>query len=227
MSSPSPHPVAGAFLVYPDPQLEARYEAAEALRELSEALVGHHAQEQELTEIATWATAMAARLRQGERVERGADYQARRYIDPRPPEGVAVVTFSDRPISGPANPSAVRMVIHREGDEAVGVAVVDRRFESSPTRAHGGITASMFDDVMGYVNVMDGVAAYTYELTVRYVSGMPLGETVTIRARTTEVDWERRRSTVTAEAHTDDGTLVAEGVGRFALIPRERFGIIR
>ena len=88
------------------------------------------------------------------------------------------MSFSDRPISGPANPSAVDLVIRREGRESVGVATFDRRFESSPGRVHGGITASVFDDVMGYVNVIEGVAAYTYELTVRYLAGMPLGEPV-------------------------------------------------
>jgi predicted thioesterase len=83
----------------------------------------------------------------------------------------------------------------------------------------------VFDDVMGYVNVIEGVAAYTYELTVRYLAGMPLGEPVEVRARMTECDWERRRSTVTAEARAMDGTLVADAVASFALLPRQRFGL--
>ena len=135
------------------------------------------------------------------------------------------MSFSDRPVSGPANPSGVDLVIRREGDESVGTATFDRRFESSPGRVHGGVTASVFDDVMGYVNVIVGVAAYTYELTVRYVAGMPLGEPVVIRARMTECDWERRRSTITAEAHSADGTLLADAHARFALVPKERFGL--
>ena len=215
----------GAFLTYPDPQLTRRHRAAKALRALSEALVGHEIPDEALDEVTAWAGAKAAELRRGTLVPRGEDYQRRRYIDPTPPEGVAIVSFSDRPISGPANPSAVDLVIRREGRESVGVATFDRRFESSPGRVHGGITASVFDDVMGYVNVIEGVAAYTYELTVRYLAGMPLGERVVIRARMDHCDWERRRSTVTAEATLADGTVVADGRASFALVPRERFGL--
>jgi acyl-coenzyme A thioesterase PaaI-like protein len=79
------------------------------------------------------------------------------------------------------------------------------------------MTAAVFDDVMGYVNVIDGVAAYTLELQVRYVAGMPLHTPVEVRARTVEVT--ERRSTVTAEAR-----VVADGEARavFALIPAHR-----
>jgi acyl-coenzyme A thioesterase PaaI-like protein len=221
---PRPHPVDGAYLTYPDPQLRQRARAAAALRHLSEALVGHAARDDELDELAAWAEERAARLRTGARLDRAEDYQRRRYLDPAPPEGVAIHAFSDRPISGPANPSAVDLVVRREGRESVGMAIFDRRFESSPGRVHGGITASVFDDVMGYVNVIEGVAAFTWELTVRYLAGMPLGVPVEVRARMTACDWERRRSTVTAEAHCD-GVLVAEAVASFALLPRSRFGL--
>jgi acyl-coenzyme A thioesterase PaaI-like protein len=217
--------VTDAHLIYPDPQLVRRHRAASALRRLSAAMVGHEVDDDTLDQVTEWAAARAAELARGPRIERAEDYQQRRYLDPPPPEGVPLVAFSDRPISGPANPSAVDLVVRRKGRESVGVAVFDRRFESSPGRVHGGITASVFDDVMGYVNVIEGVAAYTYELTVRYLAGMPLGEPVEVRARMTECDWERRRSTVTAEARAMDGTLVADAVASFALLPRQRFGL--
>ena len=215
----------GAYLTYPDPQLARRHRAATALRALSEALVGHEVPDEALDDVTAWAAARATELRGGPVVPRGEDYQRRRYLDPTPPEGVAIVSFSDRPVSGPANPAAVDVVIRREGRESVGVVTFDRRFESSPGRVHGGVTASVFDDVMGYVNVIEGVAAYTYELTVRYLAGMPLGEPVVIRARMGECDWERRRSTITAEATLADGTVAADAHARFALVPRERFGL--
>jgi acyl-coenzyme A thioesterase PaaI-like protein len=101
--------------------------------------------------------------------------------------------------------------------------VLDRRFEASPNRSHGGITASLFDDVMGYVNTIEAVAAYTRDLFVKYLAPMPLGVPVVIRARTTER--EERRSTVTAEATAPDGTIVGEAVARFAIVPREKFGL--
>src|SRR5215213_3989523 len=208
-------PFADAFLTYDDPQLARRHRAAVALRRLSTALVGHRIADDALDRVAGWAEAEAAALKDGAAVPRAEDYQRRRYLDPSPPEGVAIVSFSDRPVSGPANPAAVDLVIQREGHESVGVATFDRRFESSPGRVHGGVTASVFDDVMGYVNVIEGVAAYTYELTVRYLAGMPLGEPVEVRARMTDCDWATRRSTVVAEARSD-GVLVAEASASFA-----------
>lgn len=215
-----PHPPP-LHAIYPDPALEARRRAADALRDLSEALVGHAADEGTLAEVARWARGTAGVVRRGPRLERAEDYQRRRYTDPPPPDGAEVLTFSDRPISGPANPAAFRMSIRRQGDEAVARVVFDRRAESSPGRAHGGMTAAVFDDVMGYVNVIDGVAAYTLELQVRYIAGMPLHEPVEVRARTVEVTG--RRSTVTAEARVvRDGTLVGEARAVFALIPRDR-----
>lgn len=209
------------YEVYPDPALRPRREAADALRDLSEALVGHAADEATLAEVARWAREVAGRVRRGPRLERAEDYQRRRYTDPPPPDGAQVLTFSDRPISGPANPAALRTSIRRVGREAVARVVFDRRAESSPGRAHGGMTAAVFDDVMGYVNVIDGVAAYTLELHVRYVAGMPLHTPVEVRARTVEVT--DRRSTVTAEARVvEDGALVGEARAIFALIPRHR-----
>ena len=208
-------------LIYPDPQLKTRRRAAMAIRELSEALVGHEVPDDLLGEISAWAASRAELARQGAVVERGEDYQARRYTDPKPPDHTELCTFTDRPISGLANPAAMNMSLRREGDESVGTVVFDRRFESSPGRVHGGMTAATFDDVMGYVNVIDGVAAYTLELNVKYIAGMPLHEPIEIRARTVARD--HRRSTVTAEAHSADGTLVASGSAIFALIPPERF----
>lgn len=224
-SRPGLRAIADASLTYPDHQLVRRHRAAAALRRLSAALVGHAADDDLLDEVAGWAEAAADRVAAGQPVARAGDYQARRYLDPTPPEGVPLVAFSDRPVSGPANPSAIDLIVRRDGRESVGTAVFDRRFESSPGRVHGGVTASAFDDVMGYVNVIEGVAAYTSELTVRYLAGMPLHEPVEIRARMLDCDWTTRRSTVTAEARTRDGVVVADASARFALLPPERFGL--
>ena len=217
-------PEPGVHQVYPDPMLDQRADAARAVRELSEALVAHDAGADVLAEVAASARRCAAVVAGGPRLERAEDYQRRRYLDPPPPDGRALVTSSDRPVSGPANPSAVAMTLRREGREAVGAVVFDRRFEGSPGRVHGGITAAVVDDVMGYVNVIEGVAAFTIELRVRYVAAMPLHVPVEVRARITQRD--ERRLTITAEARVAaDGTLVAEAEGRFAVLPPSRFGL--
>lgn len=209
--------------MFPDPRLAARVKAAGAVRELSAALVGHDADEATLDAIARWAHEHAGRIRHEPRLERAADYLHRRYTDPPPPDGMALITSSDRPVSGPANPSAVAMTIRRVGTEARAEIEFDRRFESVPGRVHGGVTASVFDDLMGYVQVIDGVAAYTRELQVRYLAPMPIATAIELRART--VERSERRSIVTAEARiAASGDIVADARGIFAVIPQDRLG---
>ena len=209
------------YEVFPDPRLGPRTLAAGALRDLSEALVGHDADEPTLEAVAAWATELADRIRRRPRRDRAADYLHRRYTDPPPPDGVDLITSSDRPVSGPANPSAVAMTIRRVGAEACADVEFDRRFESVPGRVHGGITASIFDDLMGYVQVIDGLASYTRELQVRYLAPMPTHTRIEVRARTTERT--ERRAVVTAEARVaGSDTLVADARGIFAVVPPEQ-----
>lgn len=214
----------GRYDVYPDPRRQARAGAAEALRSLSEALLTHDCDDDALGEVAAWATAAAARARAAPPNPGRPDYQHRRYLDPPPPDGVVVATFGERPFSGHAHPGGVAMTVRRVGDEAVASVVFDHRFEASPGRVHGGMTAALFDDVMGYVNVIAGIAAVTASIEVRYVAAMPLATPVEFRARITER--AGRRFVVTAEATTvADGVLLAEASGTFAVLTRERLGL--
>jgi len=184
-------------------------------------LVAHDADDATLDAVARWAGEMTARVSSERRLDRAADYLHRRYTDPPPPDGGALITSSDRPVSGPGNPSAVHATIRRVGNEVRADVEFDRRFESAPGRVHGGVTASVFDDVMGYVQVIDGVAAYTRELQVRYLAGVPTYVPIEFRARTTERN--ERRSLVTAEARiVGRDEIVADARGIFAIIPRDR-----
>lgn len=210
-------------LVYPDPQFAARAAAAAAVRRLAEAMVAHHVTDTELGEIGAWASDRADRLGSGEVVTRRDDYQKRRYTDPPPAEGDVLVSFTDRPFSGPANPCAYDLVIRREGDEAVGVARFGKLQEASPGRAHGGVTASTFDDVMGYVMSIAAVAAYTGSLSVRYVAPMPLWEPVEFRCGVAER--LGRKWTLAGAARREDGTVVAEASATFIVVPPERFDL--
>jgi acyl-coenzyme A thioesterase PaaI-like protein len=211
------------WMVYPDPDLDARRAAAEALRRLAAALVSRRVGPVLLAEVTASAAALAVRVEAGEPLPVREDYQARRYLDPPPPDGTVLVSMSERPFSGPANPGGFDLVIRRQGDDVVGVVTLDRRAEASPGRAHGGVIAGLFDDVMGYVNTVASLAAYTRDLTVRYLAPFPLGVPVTIWATMTER--EDRRCTVSAVATSADGTVVGEATARFAIVPPDRFGL--
>ena len=146
----------------------------------------------------------------------------KRHAFQRPPEGSPIGTFPDCVVSGDANPMGLDVQFFREGDEAVSRAVLGAAFEGAPNRAHGGVVAAVFDDLMGFVLTIHESPAYTAELTVRYRRPTPVGEEIEFRARL--VDRKGRRLHIEAEAADSTGTKIATAEGLFITIPREGFG---
>jgi acyl-coenzyme A thioesterase PaaI-like protein len=140
----------------------------------------------------------------------------------KPLEGAPIGTFPDCVVSGDANPMGLDVQFFREGDEAVSRCVLGPAFEGAPNRAHGGVVAAVFDDLMGFVLTINESPAYTAELTVRYKRPTPVGEEIEFRARL--VDRRGRRLHIQAEATDAAGTKIATADGLFITIPREGFG---
>ncbi|TMK85842.1 MAG: PaaI family thioesterase [Actinobacteria bacterium] len=141
----------------------------------------------------------------------------------RPAEGSPIGTFPDCVVSGDANPMGLDVQFFREGDEAVSRVVLGPAFEGAPNRAHGGVVAAVFDDLMGFVLTIHESPAYTAELTVRYRRPTPVGEQIEFRARL--VDRRGRRLQIEAEAIDSDGTKIATATALFITIPRTGFGV--
>ncbi len=212
-------------LVYEDPVLEQHHRTGAAMRRLGEALIGRDVPPEELAALERWADEHAARLERLEPVTRADDYQARRYTIAPPHDGDRLISFSDRPVSGPANPTATDLVIWRDGSVARAVARFGRLAEASPGRAHGGVTASVFDDVMGYVMIVEATAAYTGELFVRYKAPMLIGVPVHFEAHVAERGERVWTLEATARLHEPDGQLCGEASGRFVVVGPEKFGL--
>lgn len=95
--------------------------------------------------------------------------------------------------------------------------------EGGPHVAHGGWTASVFDEVLGHVCLLNGVLAVTGQLSVSYVKPVPIGRPLHARAWT--VRREGRRWYVAGEltlASTGavlgrgEAVMVLRDVGHFA-----------
>lgn len=72
---------------------------------------------------------------------------------------------------------------------------------------HGGLVATVLDEVLGKLTVSLGIPAVTAELTVRYQHPVPPDRPVRVRGRITE---ERRRLLLgESEALLEDGTVAA------------------
>ncbi|WP_420608850.1 hotdog domain-containing protein [Candidatus Poriferisodalis sp.] len=212
-------------LIYPDTQLAERSAAAGALRRLAHAFVRHRTDPETLAEIAAWAEATAGRLEAGSApVPRPADYFARRYTDPRPADGAEVTAFSDRAFSGPANPTAMEVDMRRDGDGVRALVTFGAAFESAPGRAHGGSVCAVVDDVLGYLMVCLGIAAYTARLEIDYRGGVPIDEPVIFAGR--ETRREGRKShvelAVRAASAAPDAPPLIEANGLFVIVTADQ-----
>lgn len=200
----------------------ARELAAAGLRRLGHAVVGHDADRELLLRIAELAHATAETVERGTPRSRPIESIKRRLWENPPADGAAMSHFPECVVSGPANPMGIAISVRREGDEAVADLNVGPAFEGAPQRAHGGVVAAVFDDVMGYVLVLLATPAFTGRLTVNYRAPVPVGVNLSVRA------WlghrEGRKLFMGAEM-THDGRPICDAEGLFIAIPPERLGL--
>jgi acyl-coenzyme A thioesterase PaaI-like protein len=89
---------------------------------------------------------------------------------------------------------------------------------------HGGVIASLFDELLGIVNIAAGLGAMTGTLTIRYRKPTPLLTDLTFEGRPTGVDGRK----VYAEGSLyAGGELCAEAEGIFILTALRRFADLR
>src|SRR5438132_750603 len=203
-----------------DENMLARVRAATALRRLGHAIVSHDVPASTFDTVASHVEEWLPSIEAAPGRSRSIETMKQHAFD-RPPEGSKIGTFPDCVVSGDANPMGLDIQFFREGDEAVSHAVLGPAFEGAPQRAHGGVVAAVFDDLMGFVLTIHESPAYTAELTVRYRRPTPVGVEIEFRARL--VDRRGRRLQIEAEATDAAGTKIATAVGLFITIPREGF----
>ncbi|WP_423921032.1 PaaI family thioesterase [Candidatus Poriferisodalis sp.] len=214
-------------LIYPDPQFAERSAAAGALRRLAHAFVRHRTDPETLAEITAWADVTAERLEAAsEPVPRPQDYFARRYVDLRPSDGSEVMAFGDRAFSGPANPTAMEVDMRRHGEGVRATVSFGAAFESAPGRVHGGAVCAVVDDVLGYLMICLGIAAYTARLEIDYRGGVPIDEPVIYDAR--EIRRDGRKShvelAVRAGNAPPDALPLIEAAGLFVIVTADQLG---
>ncbi len=129
--------------------------------------------------------------------------------------------FPFSPQIGPANPLAPPVRVHVDADGVVhGTANLDAAYEGPPGCVHGGIIASLFDEMLGVANITAGVGAMTGTLTIRYRSPTPLRADLTLTARHVGIDGRKVRAEGTI--HAGD-RLCAECEGIFVVVDHDRW----
>jgi len=203
---------------------EARIRAAALLRRLGHGFVRHNAPDELFEQLINAILPVVEQLETGTERNRSLVSMGdgpSMFGEP-PADGERLSHFPDCVVSGAANPMGVAIEVHCDSGDAVAETVLGAAFEGAPGRAHGGVVAAIFDDVMGYVLSIHKVPAFTGRLTVTYRSPTPIGAPLIFRARLDQR--EERKLHISATAHTRDGLeLIAEATATFIVIPIERF----
>lgn len=199
---------------------EARLAAADALRRLGHAIVSHDAGDEFFSRVVGAIEGVLPQIEASSQRRRLPEHMKRGLFEGAPPDGGRIDHFPDCVISGHANPLGVAIVVHRQGDEAVARVTLGPAFEGAPGRAHGGVVAGIFDDVLGNVLTIIEQPAFTAELTIRYLAPTPLGVELEYRGRLVRRDG--RKLWIDGECVAPDGTRVAEAAGLFIAIDFSR-----
>lgn len=206
--------------VEPAEASEARIECATALRELGHAIVGHAIDDAVFREMTDAIRGFIPAIEGRPPRARPTDDMKVRYFN-EPPDGAGMSHYADCVVSGPANPMGIAIACHREAHEAVATVTLGAAFEGAPGRAHGGVVAAIFDDLMGFALAIESTPAYTGRLTVSYLAPTPLATPLEFRAH---LDRREDRKLWLVGTASSDGQKILEAEGLFIAIPLERLG---
>ena len=127
---------------------------------------------------------------------------------------------------GGANPRGMRLTF--EQDDSVrrirGMFRIGGDFQGGPGFVHGGIIATLLDEVMAKVNRFAQEIAMTAELTVEYKKPVPINEDLIVEGW--EIERNGRVRLREGEIRDASGVLLARGRGRFVAIDEARFAAL-
>ena len=136
-------------------------------------------------------------------------------IEPNPANGCFVC--------GGANANGMRLSFERD-DAARRIRAsfrVGSQYQGATGFAHGGIIATLLDEVMAKVSLFHGVQAVTAELAIEYLRPVPVDDDLI--AEGYEVKREGRNLHYAGEIRNVSGTVLARSRGRFVEVDPARF----
>ena len=126
-------------------------------------------------------------------------------------------------VCGLQNPVGLKMAIYNdvENRQVVSTVIVPEHFQSYPGIVHGGILATMLDEVSGRAVLIDGSdenLMVTVKLEVKYRQPTPTLTPLTVIGQV--VSLSDNRAKVHGEIRLPDGTISAEADGLLARPPQ-------
>lgn len=124
---------------------------------------------------------------------------------------------------GGANTRGMRLVFDRDDarQRISGRFRIGPEYQGGTGFLHGGIIATILDEVMSKVNQFSDVRAVTAELTVEYLKPIRVEEEILVEGFSTRRDG--RQLYHEGEIRNAAGTLLARGRGRFVVVDMDRY----
>ncbi len=125
---------------------------------------------------------------------------------------------------GPANPRGMRLKFETdtERQRIVGRFRIGPDYSGGHGFVHGGIIATVLDEVMSKVSRLSDARTVTAELTVEYLRPVPVDAELVVEGF--QVRREGRQLYHQGEIRDTAGALLARARGRFVVVDPERFG---
>jgi uncharacterized protein (TIGR00369 family) len=124
---------------------------------------------------------------------------------------------------GAANPRGMHLHFERDNERRriVGRFRLGAEYQGGGGFIHGGIIATVLDEVMSKVSRLSDLRTVTAELNVEYLKPIPVDEEVQVEGF--EVRREGRQLYHQGEIRDAAGVLLARGRGRFVVVDLERY----
>ena len=124
---------------------------------------------------------------------------------------------------GGGNPRGMKLAfeIDEPGQRIIGRIRLGPEYQGATGFIHGGIIATVLDEVMSKVSRFSSVRAVTAELTIEYLLPIRVGEELRVEGFATRRDG--RQLYHEGEIRDATGNLLARGRGRFVIIDPERY----
>jgi acyl-coenzyme A thioesterase PaaI-like protein len=192
-----------------DPGLRARRQAIDALGAAVRRLVENAA-----------ATEMPAAdlLRAADRIRATADELAgrvRRREQPPTADDLLAGIRMFNPVTGTGSGLAPPLRIDLVDGEVTGRCTLGLAFEGPPTYAHGGVSALLLDQMLGYATSATGHPGLTVDLVIRYRRPVPLQTPLRLRAWVAGIEGRIVTAQGSIVAGSEPAVVLVEATGTF------------
>jgi acyl-coenzyme A thioesterase PaaI-like protein len=113
----------------------------------------------------------------------------------------------------PRNPIGLKLVFESDGDICRTTFVAGTEHQSWNGVMHGGLLATILDEVMAQWLISRQQSAMTAEMTTRFINPVSIGVPITIESR--QVADKRRLFLMEASATLPDGAVAAKATAKF------------